>query len=131
MRAYIATLLAVLFAISGCAIPTPTRDDVDEFPLVMHGVIDVRSIGKFNDCMMDGYEPLQSTLLNARSIQQTQRSKGIRINTWVAAGTILLVSVDIHKDGRVELRETTRMPLTDKQPEVGVFTSCMKIYSMN
>lgn len=117
------TLLFVA-AILTTSCATPTRTDADKFRSRSVGSISTDHTAAFGDCILDGFNPLQGTVFNQRSVKQQRRSTGIRIDILVAAGTILLVSVDVNNDGRIELFETTAMPLTSKETEYKVFTAC-------
>ena len=118
----IALLLAAAGAVSGCA--APTRADPEHFRSRDVGMILKTAIPAFGDCVLDGFNPLQGIAFSRRKVQQQRRSTGLRIDTLVADGTILLVSVDVGDDGRVEFFESTFMRLSNKEPEFEVFSAC-------
>lgn len=123
---FVAVVAAVL--LSGCS--TPTRTDVDQFKLVFSGKINSKDVSLFSECVLEGFDPLQSVGYNPRHIQQLRRGTNSRIDSRVSNNAVLWVSVDINDNGHVELFETTvfQGPILSKQPEYDVFNFCLKKY---
>lgn len=117
-------LATILLALAGCT--TPTRIDVDQFKSKFSGRIGTKDIPAFRGCVVDGFNPLQSYFYHPRLTRQQQLSSVSRIETLFGDG--LLVSVDIHEDGRVELFETVAMTFVNRQPEHDTFNLCAEKY---
>ena len=118
-------IVTLILFVEGCY---PARKDIDAFKLMFTGHVNTRDIPRFSDCILDGFNSLEGRRMSPRDVRQQQRSTGSRIETLVAAGDILFVSIDIHNDGLVELYETTAAPLNSKEPEHNIFFICLEKY---
>jgi hypothetical protein len=116
------------FFLMACS-ATSTRNDVEKFDLKMVGNIRPTDVIKFSDCILNELSPLEGTELKRRKIKQTKWSWGTRVDTRVGDNTILLASIDINDNGKVEIFETNAFPLFDAEPEIEAFKICINQFS--
>lgn len=87
----------------------------------------VKDVAQFQDCIMDGLNPMEGWQTNRRDVQQEIRSDGSRIDTSVAAGNTQLSRTEIRNDGHVQLRIAVyvSVALINRSPERTVFDQCV------
>lgn len=119
-------LLTALLSLtlSGCQ-TTYTRADADKFKSIFASVIPKSSVPAFADCVMDGFESGQPFLANT-NVRQQRRSTGLRIESHAGSGSnSILMSADVHDDGRVQLWESDAALLISTTGVRNAFARCL------
>lgn len=113
-------------ALLGCY---PTADSAPHFPLAAAAT--VSNISGFQDCILDGLNPMRSWLANRRIVQQETRSDRVRVDTLIGSGVIPLSRTDIFPDGRVQIRiaDYINVAAIDRSPERNVFDQCVELFT--
>lgn len=106
----------------GC-VTAPTRNEVAEFKEVGTGRVPVAKLGNFSDCVIDGFDRAHVTP-SAFHARQVRRAGSTRIDTML--NNSVMISADIHDDGRVELHESSMASLLDLSGEKQTFAECLK-----
>lgn len=114
-----ALLLAV--AATGC-VSAPTRDDVAEFKFMGAGKVPQTKLAEFSDCVIDGFDKAHTTPSAFRA-RQVRRAAMTRVESMMENSIVM--SADIHDDGRVELYESSIAALLNLSGEKETFAACV------
>ena len=123
------TLLPFCLVLISCA-AAPTRKDVDEFKTLATGTVPVESVGKFSDCLVDGFNESHGLWSNYE-VRTHKRYNSFRVETYTGSLNILLVSADVYDSGSVELLESSAAKLINTSGEQNAFNVCLETFGQN
>jgi hypothetical protein len=118
------TVLLSALACAGC-VTAPTRDDASAFKVRRDGSVPPAAAQSLSDCLLDGFGRAHFALTNINVSQQV-RGKVQRIET--RTNGILLISADVHEDGRTQLLESSAAKFIDTTGEIQAFDACLAKY---
>jgi len=123
MNAPTIALLCTACALAGC-VTAPTRDDASAFKVVREGTVPAANVQPFANCLLDGFGRAHWVLTNIAASQQ-MRGDHQRIETRVSTSGALLVSADVHTDGRVQMLQGTTAAAINTSGEREAFDKCL------
>ena len=118
-----AVVIALACALAGC-VTAPTREDVSAFKVIREGNVPSAAVQPFANCLLDGFSRAHWVLTNI-AVSQQVRGTFQRIETRTGA-RMLLVSADVHNDGRVQLLESSTAALINTAGEREAFDRCLE-----
>lgn len=118
-------LAATACALAGC-VTAPTREDASAFKVLREGSVSPAAVQPFANCLLDGFSQAHWVLTNI-SVSQQVRGDVQRIETRTNGS--LLVSVDVHHDGRAQFLESSTAKLINTSGEREAFDKCLALHS--
>lgn len=118
----VSAVILSCFILAGCY---PTVKSTEDFPVYASATM--MNAAEFQDCMLDGLNPMRGWLTSRRMVEQQVRSDRVIIDTLAGGSLIQLSRTEIYPNGQVRIRiaDYMNVALIDRSPEIDVFNNCV------